>query len=89
MRSTAAGIFTVTVPLDKGRSQFKIASKEWSNVLFGARFDENDIELDESHPLEQWGGDLILEARTAGNYEFQLDTRDPLASTLLIRRTTK
>jgi len=85
MRAQAPGIYSATIALEAGRAQFKIASKEWNKVIFGARFDENEIALGQPQRLEEWGEDLLLDIETRGSSEFRLDARYPQGSTLTIR----
>ena len=84
MRAQAPGIYSVTMPLEAGRAQFKIASKEWNKIILGARFDENEVALGQPQRLEEWGGDMLLDLETRGLFEFRLDARDPQDSTLTI-----
>ena len=75
-----AGIYQVTINVNAGDHQFKIASADWSTVDLTALEGETAVSFGEPRAVVRRSGldtNMTMSLEAAGSYTFTLDTSDP------------
>jgi hypothetical protein len=75
MRETSTGVYEVTLELEAGITQFKIASEDWRTVDLGAAGFDQSITYGNAKSLSLSGQNITLAVQQAGRYRFTLNTQ--------------
>jgi pullulanase len=67
------GIYSLSLQLDAGSYNFKVADANWSTWIFGGGADGNSVTLGAAKTLAQPGGDLNVVLPNSATYVFTLD----------------
>ncbi len=86
MRKEDANRFAVTLKLDKRHYSFKLGSEDFKAIDFGGLQGKSSIVPGQAVELEEYGGNLDVDIREAGNYRFVLELSDGRAPKLEIKR---
>ncbi len=79
--------YAVTIELQAGSYEFKVASEDWNTVDFGAGSQGNSVVLGQRLTLAPVGGDLSLVITEGGSYQFELLGPDPQSPQILVSKT--
>lgn len=76
-------VYSVTLALEPGTYQFKVASADWSTVDRGVSAADTSVTLG-TEKLMDGGSNAVLVIPTAGNYKFQLNAKNPATPTIKV-----
>ncbi|WDE05924.1 pullulanase-type alpha-1,6-glucosidase [Thalassomonas viridans] len=79
------GDYQVSVNLEPGTYQFKIADAGWNSVNYGIAAAQADMPLEQSRVLQAGEGNIQLTVEQAGSYQFTFNALDKAAANLRIK----
>ena len=81
-----SSIYSITIPLNAGSYDFKVASSDWSTVNFGAGSDGPNVALATDKTIVTSNDNLKINITDTGSYKFSVNATDTAAPVLNVTK---